>query len=225
MRRIFQRVGLIFKANLEALLDKAEDPAATAAQMVREIEEAVHRAKTASAKTAADVKRLERMRDRNVAEADQWAERAVLALQKSREDLAREAVKQEAQLRKAAEGLQPQLEALSTRSRQMLEDVRALDAKLEEARLRARQLSVRQRAVESQRRVREVQEQMEGGIHVDEFQRLEEKLDDWEADVDAWETVTSDSLEAQFRELEGDSPEVKHRLEELRKRAEEEKQA
>jgi len=76
MHRIFQRVGLILKANLGALLDKADDPAGTAAQMVREIEEAVHRAKTAAPKTAADVKRLERMRDNNFREAEQWAERA-----------------------------------------------------------------------------------------------------------------------------------------------------
>lgn len=223
MRRIFQRVGLIVKANLEALLDKAEDPGATAAQMVREIEEAVHRAKTAAAKTAADVKRLQRMRDRNVQEADEWAQRAVLALQKEREDLAREAVKREAQLRKAAEGLGPQLAALAARSAQMQENVRALDVKLEEARMKARQLSMRQQAVESQRRVRQVQEHLEGGVHLGELERLEDKMDDWEAEVDAWEVVSSDSLEAQFRDLESESSDIERRLGELRQAADREK--
>jgi phage shock protein A len=220
MHRIFQRVGLIVKANLEALLDKAEDPAATAAQMVREIEEAVHQAKTAAAKTAADAKRLERMRDRNLQDAEEWAQRAVLALQKEREDLAREAVNRETQLRKAAAGLGPQLDSLSARSAQMQEDVHALDLKLDEARMRARQLGMRQRAVESQRRVQLAQQQLEDGVKLGELDRLEDKMDGLEAEVDAWEAVGIDSLEAQFRELENASPEVEQRLRELRRAAE-----
>jgi len=89
--------------------------------------------------------------------------------------------------------------------------------------MRSRQLSMRQRAVESQRRVQEVQQQLEDGVHLDHFERLEDKIEDWEADVDAWQAAGGDSLEAQFRELEGDSPDVERRLEELRGAGETEK--
>ena len=61
-----------------------------------------------------------------------------------------------------------------------------------------------------------MQEKLDEGVGLSEFERLEEKMEDWEVEVDTWETVEVDTLESQFRELEGDSPEIGQRLAELR---------
>jgi len=207
---------MILKANIQALLDKAENPAAMAAQMVREIEEAVGEAKQAAVRVAADVRSLEKMGERNTEHAENWARRAHLALHKGHEDLAREAIKHEMQLRKAAQDLAPQIEALRRRSLIMQTDVRALEAKLDEARSRARQIALRQRAAESQRTVQKVQQKLGQGPAISEFDRLEGRVEMMEAEAGSWEELEIDSLEARFRELENESPEIEERLAQMR---------
>lgn len=216
MDTIFQRVGMILTADLEALLAQAEDAEATVTQMVREIGEASRRSLTAAARLAADLKRLGRMREHNLEEADEWAGRALLALQHAREDLAHEAVAREMQLRQAAEGLQPQLDSLSARSIQLHEECEALAGKLKEAQRRARQLAHRRPAEEAQRRLQSLHEHLTPGADLNDFAHLDSHDGRWPAAADAWDALAEEAGTVPVEE----SPDLHARLAEMRQAVE-----
>jgi len=184
--------------------------------MAREMEDAVFEAKRAAARAAADLRRLEGLRDRQIALASEWERRAGLALRNDRGELARAAVRRELHLRRTAAELAPDVYALDQRCGQMQADVQTLQARLEEARLRARRISSRQGAAEAQRQVQEAYRTVVTGPAVAEFERLEIRIEDMEIEVAAWQGAQSDSLEARFLELETDDAEVDARIAELR---------
>ena len=89
---IFSRVSDILTANLNALLDRAEDPEALLAQVIRAMEGSLARARRSAAVAIAAERRLRGERDDNRARADRWKGRAREALAAGREDLARRAL-------------------------------------------------------------------------------------------------------------------------------------
>ena len=89
---IFTRVRDIINANLNAMLDKAEDPEKLAKLMIREMEDTLVEIKASCAGSMAKKKRIERELQGVQERAREWRDRAQLAISKGREDLAREAL-------------------------------------------------------------------------------------------------------------------------------------
>ena len=89
---VISRVSDIVAANLNALLDRAEDPEAMLAQVIRDMEAGLARARRSAAVAVADERRLGRERDEHRLEAEHWKSRAKEALAAGREDLARRAL-------------------------------------------------------------------------------------------------------------------------------------
>lgn len=92
MAGIFARISDIFKANINDLLDKAEDPEKMIKQMVIEMEEAVNKATTAVGSAIANEKMLEKQHVEKKKLAGEWQQRAVKAVNAGRDDLARQAL-------------------------------------------------------------------------------------------------------------------------------------
>ena len=89
---IFTRLRDIVNSNLNAMLDKAEDPEKLIRLMIQEMEDTLVEIRASCAEAMAHEKKVQRTREAVIANAQQWEQRAQLAVNRGREDLAREAL-------------------------------------------------------------------------------------------------------------------------------------
>jgi len=103
---IFTRVSDIIHSNINAMLDKAEDPEKLIRLMIQEMEDTLVEIKASCAGAMATKKKVQRELDEALSRADQWGHKAQLAVNKGREDLAREALIEKRRYRERAEALE-----------------------------------------------------------------------------------------------------------------------
>jgi phage shock protein A len=176
----FARLSELISANLNALLDGAEDPQKMLAQVVREMEAGLVTARQRGAKAVAAERRLDRELDRHRAGSTYWKDQAGRALQSGREDLTRLALARKIEHDDLVSALTPQLSAARQMSVQVKTALRALEARLAEARRRQRVLVAQHQAVQIRRDVCRAS----GHLALDlqgpfaRFERLENRLAD-----------------------------------------------
>ncbi len=198
---MFSRLSDIINSNINAMLDKAEDPEKLARLIIQEMEDTLVEVRTAAARSMADKKELLR----GVAEfervRDDWNAKAELAIEKDREDLARGALAAKQRADKEIDSRTQALAAVEEASAKRKDDLEKLQAKLDEAKARHRALMVRRESAEQRIRVRT---QLDSGKVDDALHRyaaVERKVDELEAYADTFD-VRGQSLESQFADLE-----------------------
>jgi phage shock protein A len=202
---IFSRVSDIITANLNVLLDRAEDPEAMLAQVICEMEDGLARARRYAAVAIAAERRLRRERDDNRVRADHWKGRARDALVAGREELARRALARKQEHDALTRSLEEQhAEAVRT-GESARTALQALEARLAEARRKQRTLVARHRVAQVRA---EVHRQLgagraDFGASLARFDRLEDTLsrcaDELDAEADLHDLA---GLEADFTDLE-----------------------
>ncbi len=200
---IFGRLGDIVKANINDLLDRAEDPEKMIKQMVIEMEEAVNKATLAVGQAIANEKSLERQFKRQKAQAEGWQEKAVQAVQAGRDDLAKQALQRKATLESNAGDLERMFLEAQTSTGSLRGQLDQLKGKLDEARLRQNTLIARSKAAKAKKQVA----QTFAGVGSDafsKFDKLEEKVEKTEAEAEAFAQLAGEntSLEDEFKALE-----------------------
>jgi phage shock protein A len=177
---IFARLSDLITANVNALLDQVEDPERMLAQALREMEQALALARRHAAAAIAAERRLGRELAQNRARAAHWREQARAALAAGREDLARRALACMVEHDDLARALEGQHTAAVETSAEVRGALRALEARLAEARHKQRALVARHRAA----RVRDEVRRATGAGVLDvsapfaKFERFEERLID-----------------------------------------------
>ena len=136
----FSRVRYVIAANMNALLEKAEDPEKLLRALIREMEDAGEDARLAAADLMAEQQHLERLTRRLDSEMAEWQTRAERAVQAGRDDLARAALASRAELLERQRGAVAEREALTGRVAQLETDMTTLKAKLAEAKQRLKQM-------------------------------------------------------------------------------------
>lgn len=136
----FSRVRYVIAANMNALLEKAEDPEKLLRALIREMEDAGEDARLAAADLLAEEQHLERVAARLDSEMAEWQTRAERAVEAERDDLARAALATRAELLERRQGTAAEREALTGRVAQLETDMTTLKAKLAEARQRLKQM-------------------------------------------------------------------------------------
>ncbi|MEZ5953483.1 MAG: phage shock protein PspA [Hyphomonas sp.] len=200
---LFSRLGDIINSNINAMLDSAENPEKIARLIIQEMEDTLVEVRTAAARAMADKKEMERDIVHFSSLRDDWANKAELAIDKGREDLARGALvakqKAEAEIERRQHAMATAEEAFEKRQ----DDLSKLQAKLDEAKAKHRALMMRREAAEQRIRIRS---QVYDG-RVDEalarYGNLERKVDEMEAYADQIRG-NEPTLEAQFAALEQD---------------------
>jgi len=202
---IFDRISSIFKANLNHLLNKAEDPEKMLNQIVLEMNEQLAKTKQQVTIAIADEKRLEKQYKNEEIEAQEWERKATLAIQKENETLAKEALARRNEHQNLANEYKIQWEKQKQAVDGLKESLRQLERKIEEAARKKNLLIARQKRAIAQKQIHETMAGMRDGSAFDTFNRMAEKVDEMEARADATVEMAKTEevkLEEQFAELE-----------------------
>ena len=142
---VFSRFTDIINSNINSLLDKAEDPAKMVRLIIQEMEDTLVEVRSSSAKTLADKKDLTRQATKFEADAEQWQEKAELALSKGRDDLARAALMEKKKCSESAAALVDELSHVDEHIAKLQDEITQLQEKLADAKARQKAIIMREK--------------------------------------------------------------------------------
>ncbi|RUO80629.1 phage shock protein PspA [Idiomarina tyrosinivorans] len=200
---IFSRFSDIVNSNINSLLDKAEDPEKMVRLIIQEMEDTLVEVRSTSARLLAEKKEFERRQTRLQQEVKDWEDKAELALSKAREDLARAALVEKQQAEQAVRQLQDEQQRIDDSLGKMNDEIAQLQEKLADAKARQKAIVMRQRAASSRLEVKKQVDSSKVDDAMYRFERYESKIDDLEAQVDAYD-LGKKSLRDEFAELENE---------------------
>ena len=202
---IFSRMGDIINSNLNAMVDKAENPEKIARLIISEMEDTLVEVRTNAARSIAEKKEMTRKADSYMARAQEWSAKAKLGLEKGREDLARGAVQAKQQAAQMAAVVRSEIKVLDETVSKADVDLAKLQAKLDEAKAKHKSLILRGQSAEGRIRVRSQITDTKVDDALARYERMERKVDELEAHVEAFDLGHGQSLETQFAEIEADA--------------------
>jgi phage shock protein A len=212
---IFTRFRDIISSNINAMLDKAEDPEKLIRLMIREMEDTLVEIKTACAGVMAGGKKIKRQLEGLGARAQYWEEKAELAVTKGRDDLAREALVEKRKFNRRIETLENDLAEHDLLIEQYQDDIRQLEEKLKSARDKQRMLVQRhihaQKKMQAQEKIRRI----DSSETVMKFDELENRIERMEAESDLVNYGKKTSLEEELERLSVDE-EIENELRALK---------
>ena len=219
MANLFKRISDVLTANLNDLVDRVEDPERMIKQLIREMEENVNSAREGVIDALASEKQLAKELDSQRRQAEDWYNRARRALETGNETLAREALLRKKEHDGIVANLQASWESARRTSERLKAQLRALETKLEEARLKKSSLVARQRAAQAREQMDKVTDRFKTGLDLDNsFGRMADKVGEMEARMEARAEVYGDysPAEREFLKMEVDA-EVEAELAVLKK--------
>jgi len=138
----FSRLRYVIAANVNSLIEKAEDPEKLLKALIRDMEDAAEDARMASADLLAEQAHLQRMKVRFERDIEEWSKRAEKAVETNRDDLARAALKARSELEQALKSASDESQSLDARIVQLEFDVATLKNKLAEAKRKLKELKL-----------------------------------------------------------------------------------
>ncbi|MBI5305061.1 MAG: PspA/IM30 family protein [Chloroflexi bacterium] len=214
---ILERTTQILRANINDLLNSAEDPEKLLNQIMRDMEDALDKGKAQVAEQIAQEKMLQN--DLNAAKknADEWEQKAELALSKGREDLAREALRRQADYEEQEQVYGKQLEAQKTAVQKLKADLDALDAKYQDARSKKDTLIARAKRVRAEQQIKSASAKLSAVDYSSDLARMERRIQEQEARAAASEELAKSSMDDEFDQL-GANDEIEKRLAALKQK-------
>jgi phage shock protein A len=227
---IFDRMGKVISSNVNSLLEKAEDDKKLLELNLEEMAEQLKRGRQEVISAVAAEKQLRKKKDDLDAEAEKWDKRAELALKSGDEALAREALKQKKRAAVEADAADKARAEQRDQALKMKDELERMEQKLEELKMRKGTILARAQQARSGGGAEGLGARG-GSSAFDNFRRMEEKIEDREAQGSAMAEVEDalgkgereQSLETKFRDLErgtkgGEKSDVEDELAALKKR-------
>lgn len=216
----FSRLRYVVAANVNALIEKAEDPEKLLRALIREMEDAGEEARMACAELLAEQQRLTRLDAQLAEEASLWGQRAESAVEQGRDDLARDALKARAEISTRHEATRDEQKRLADRVTQMEQDMATLKTKLAEAKTRLKGLQTpgqgrraaairAERSTPGERKIRRAMER---------FDHLQAQVDNLEARVRSYDVGGPDVAIWKDNRDEQADPAIEAELERLKQR-------
>lgn len=201
---IFTRVRDIISSNINAMLEKAEDPEKLVKMMIREMEDTLVEIKANCASGMATKKKIKREMETVLDLAKTWDAKAQLAINKGREDLAREALMEKRRHVERAEALEEELDQAKTLVTQCQSDIMQLEDKLSAAREKQRVLVQRHTNATTKKKAQSQIRRYDTSDALERFDNFQQRIDRMEADAELVNYGRKTSLADQFKELEVD---------------------
>jgi phage shock protein A len=214
---IFTRFSDIVNSNINAILDKAEDPEKIVRLMIQEMEDTLVEVRSAAARSIADKKDLNRKLEALDRETGDWDEKAELAMRKGRDDLARAALVEKSRVSAAAEAVKNDYEAVDEGLAKLNEDIARLEAKLEDAKTRQKALLARHKTASSRLAARKKIYDYKIDDAMVRFEQYTRRIDDVEGRVEAYDLGLPKDLRHEFASLEAEES-VQQEFDDLKRR-------
>jgi phage shock protein A len=212
---ILDRVSTLLRANINDLIDRAEDPEKVVKQLIVDMNNQLLQVKTQVAAAIADEKMLYQRYQDNEAKAADWQRRAELAVEKGQDDLAREALSRRNAFAQTAEGFKTQYAQQDAQVEQLKQALQQLEGKIQDAQTKQDLLIARSRRAKAETKIRTTLSGLDQSSALASFQRIEEKVNQQEARAAALGELDTDTMEHRFQLLQEES-EVDRQLAELK---------
>jgi phage shock protein A len=204
---IFTRLKTLVSANINHLINKAEKPEKMLNQLIIDMNTQLIESKKAVAQAIADEKRLEREMNNQLTQSAEWERKAVLAVEKGQDDLAKEALLRKQENDNAALEYRKQWEAQHEAVGKLKNSLKDLSDKIEKAQRQKNLLIARAKRAEAQQKIQDTISNVSGNRSAfDAFDRMAQKVDQMEAQADAAQELedftSSGGLDKRFAELE-----------------------
>ncbi len=214
---LMDRMRDLVAANLNAMIDRAEDPEKMVNQYLRDLSENQYEAKTRVAAAMADETKLHNKMVQFQAEADQWQVKAEAALRAGDEDLARQALARKLQSQKLADQYKQQYESQDHQVEELQNALVKLEARIAEAKSKRDLIIAKRNRAETQEAIQRTVRGLSSTNAMDKLAQLESRVDDQLAQADAMARLEKGTLEARFADLEADQ-ELNVEMEALRRK-------
>jgi phage shock protein A len=201
---IFTRFSDIVNSNINAILDKAEDPEKIVRLMIQEMEDTLVEVRSAAARSIADKKDLNRRIETLERDLSNWDGKAELALRKGREDLAKAALVEKSRVAAAVDALKQDYLAVDEGLAKLNEDISRLESKLDDAKTRQKALLARHKTANSRLAARKKIHDYKIDDAMVRFEQYTHRIDDVEGRVEAYDLGLPKDLNHQFASLEAE---------------------
>ncbi|NET31896.1 MAG: PspA/IM30 family protein [Cyanothece sp. SIO1E1] len=202
---LLDRITRVIRSNISSLVSRAEDPEKILEQTVIDMQDDLIQLRQGVAQAIATQKRTERQYSQAQSTADEWQRRAQLALQKGDENLAREALTRRKAYLDTAGVMKAQLEQQSSVVAKLKQNMMTLENQLSEAKTRKDMFIARARSAQASKQINEMMDRFGNNTALSAFERMEDKVNQLEAQSEAIAELNSDNLEGRFAALEGGS--------------------
>ena len=225
---IFGRISTLVKANINALIDQAEDPQKMLDQLVRDFTNNIADAESAIAETIGNLRLLERDHQEDVQAAAEWGNKALAASRKADElrgvgntadadkfdNLAKVALQRQISEENEARTIAPTIATQTEVVEKLKDGLNGMKVKLDQLRAKRSELLARAKTAEAQNRVHDAVKSIDVLDPTSELGRFEDKVRRQEALAAGKQELAASSLDAQFESLEdvGQLTEVEARL-------------
>jgi phage shock protein A len=203
---IFARLARLIKSNINDLISRSEDPEKMLNQIVIDMNTQLIEAKKQVAASIADEKKLAKQAEQEAANAAEWERRAMMAVRANDDNLAKEALSRVKEHHALAEQFRTQWQKQKGAVDQLKLALRALNAKIEEAKRKKNLLIARKKRAEAQKAIQETMSGLKNASAFEAFDRMSTKIEEMEAQAEAGaelaEEYTGDVLAHKFQELE-----------------------
>ncbi len=221
---IFTRFSDIVNSNINAILDKAEDPEKIVRLMIQEMEDTLVEVRSAAARSIADKKDLNRKLESLDGEEQDWDDKAELAVRKGREDLAKAALVEKSRVAAATDAIKRDYVAVDEGLAKLNEDIARLEAKLADAKARQKALLARHKTANSRLAARRKIHDYKIEDAMVRFEQYTRRIDDVEGRIEAYDLGLPKDLNHEFASLEAEES-VQKELDDLKRRISGEKTA
>ena len=221
---IFTRFSDIVNSNINAILDKAEDPEKIVRLMIQEMEDTLVEVRSAAARSIADKKDLNRKIESFEHEFGGWEDTAELAIRKDREDLAKAALVEKSRASSAVDLLKQDYIAVDEGLAKLNEDIARLESKLLDAKVRQKALLARHTTARSRLAARKKIYDYRIDDAMLRFEQYARRIDDVEGRIEAYDLGLPKDLHHEFAGLEAEES-VKEELDALKQRVASDKSA
>ena len=203
---LFDRLSTLLRSNINDLISRAEDPEKMLNQILVDMRSQLVKAKQQVAAAIADEKRLKDQADAEYRQAQDWEQKAMLAVKEGRDDLAKQALLRQGEHVSHGQQLEQNWEQHRIETEKLKNSLRDLNDKIEEAKRKKNLLVARERRAQAQKRIAETMSSMSEKSAFDAFARMEERIEQNErqlkASVEIDEEFSGDTLANQFKQLE-----------------------